>query len=347
MAVKKMQAVKFWRELRDSTELEQVLIKYQNKPGYAGKRTLQRYAQADRGFRDSIPLEQLASQIGLSTSQLSKIHPWWQEAFGPVSGVTSIDQDKHRDDLTKPLLDLRAINTMNVHDFDLATFWSRPGEQSWPLDQCRVWRKPDGGLEVRLKIEEETEWIYLRQHLVDDHLWSAVESCKTAIADDVIARMALLEAVIRRIETASDQGGLDWPVILKTGSGFLNDAAQGEDGKAVSLYFAFLLLDQALSRNLALAHGVYEDKDFMMVNEFHIDLGGNPVAFAHYDDQHKAAIKYFLKAQVDLVSLPESQRAAETYHAAGDATNVVKGHLDRLRLTVKFPPGSLCDGCRG
>ena len=86
--MKRAQAVRFWRELRETTEQKQALRKYHDKRGYAGEWTLQRYALADRGFRESKPLEQLASEIGWSTDHLSKIRPWWQEAFGTDEPAT-------------------------------------------------------------------------------------------------------------------------------------------------------------------------------------------------------------------------------------------------------------------
>ena len=96
MAVKKAQAVRIWREVRETTELNEVLKKYHNKPGYTGKRTLQRYALADRGFRDCKPLEQLAREIGWSTSYLKKIHAWWQQEFGNATATETDPEDAQR-----------------------------------------------------------------------------------------------------------------------------------------------------------------------------------------------------------------------------------------------------------
>ena len=36
----------------------------------------------------------------------------------------------------------------------------------------------------------------------------------------------------------------------------------------------------------------------------------------------------------------------ETYCSAKEATTVGKGHIDRHRLAVAFPPGSVFDGCK-
>ena len=76
--MKKAQAVKLWKDLNESTEMEDVLRKYERR-GYGGRRTLQRYAQADRGFRQGARVEDLSKQTGWSVNYLKKIQPWWED----------------------------------------------------------------------------------------------------------------------------------------------------------------------------------------------------------------------------------------------------------------------------
>ena len=62
--MKKAQAIRFWKELPNSTEIEAIINRYKNQPGYGSARTLQRYAQADKGFRVGLPLEELSKRTG-------------------------------------------------------------------------------------------------------------------------------------------------------------------------------------------------------------------------------------------------------------------------------------------
>ena len=253
--------------------------------------------------------------------------------------------DEHKKILITPLTDLLGIGPLDIHDLDLATFYSRPSEPSWPIAMARVWRELNGGLSVRLDAENKLVWTYLQQHLVDDQVWPAIEDWKIDIATDFLARMAFLGTVVRRIEDVPDSRGLGWPVILQTGSTFLQ-LSEEQGRAAVSLYYAFRLYDQALSRHLELNHGGFRKKDFMRVGKYQVDVGGNPVAWCLTPEHREEPIDYFLEAQKDLMSLPEIRAAGEAYRSAEETTTVVKGHVERLRLAVDFPPGSVCDACR-
>ncbi|HZA21118.1 MAG TPA: hypothetical protein VFA32_00665, partial [Dehalococcoidia bacterium] len=60
----KPQVVRFWKELQESTVIDAVINKYKNRSGYGSERSLQRYAQADRGFREKVPLADLSKSTG-------------------------------------------------------------------------------------------------------------------------------------------------------------------------------------------------------------------------------------------------------------------------------------------
>jgi hypothetical protein len=62
-----------------------VYSKFNNKPGYAGLRTLIRYTQLDDGLRQGLPLAELAKSTGRSESLLAKVSQWWNEEFGGKS----------------------------------------------------------------------------------------------------------------------------------------------------------------------------------------------------------------------------------------------------------------------
>jgi hypothetical protein len=74
--MKKQHAMKFWRELQDSTEIDEVIARYKNRSGYASERTLQRYAQASKGFREDVPMEELSKKTGWGIPYLQRMRMW-------------------------------------------------------------------------------------------------------------------------------------------------------------------------------------------------------------------------------------------------------------------------------
>ena len=251
---------------------------------------------------------------------------------------------RHWDDLMPILVELDQIEPFPFHDYDLATYYSRPDEPCWPIAKGHVCRKEHGDLVLRLDNEEKLSWSYLKEHLDGDPVWQVIEEWKKAMAEDMSARHSLLEIVIRRIEADAHSGGLGWPVIPETGPTFLTKAQT--QGLAVSLYYAFRLFDQVFSRCLGLPIGGYEKKDFMVGKKGVVDLGGNPVVYATGKSRLEKAIGFFLKSQEELTGVAEAQAAVKAYRRVESGTKALKGHIDRLRLAVAFPRGSLCNGCR-
>ena len=80
-----------------------------------------------------------------------------------------VDMEKHRDTIIKAVIPELDIDIFPPRDFDLATFWSRPNEPSWPISTGRM-KRQDGGFVVELAVEHKLEWTYLRQHLKDDSI---------------------------------------------------------------------------------------------------------------------------------------------------------------------------------
>lgn len=152
--------------------------------------------------------------------------------------------------------------------------------------------------------------------------------------------------MILRIQDNHAHDGLGWPVVKETGSAFLAKAQ--ELGKSVSLYYAFRLFDQVLSLSLDLGHGGYLERNFSdgFGTDEVTELGNDPVIYAADNSERSDAIKFFLNAQSELISLPATQASVDAYGLAERATTDVKSAVERLGLAVGFPPGSSCDGCR-
>ena len=64
---------------------------------------------------------------------------------------------EHRGILMAPLLNLKEIQPLSTQDYDLAVWFSRPDEPSWPVSKGRAWRQREGALEIRLHIEGQPE----------------------------------------------------------------------------------------------------------------------------------------------------------------------------------------------
>jgi len=79
--MKKAQVLKFWKKVNDSTYAQDVISELANKLGYAGKRTLQRFVQAQQGFRLGQTLEEISKKTGWSIAYVDKIKGWWTEEF--------------------------------------------------------------------------------------------------------------------------------------------------------------------------------------------------------------------------------------------------------------------------
>lgn len=77
----KSKAIKFWESLRDNTNTGDVIAMFENKKGYGGKRTLERWVRADQGFRQNLSSENIAKKAGWTAKYIEKIRAWWQSKF--------------------------------------------------------------------------------------------------------------------------------------------------------------------------------------------------------------------------------------------------------------------------
>jgi hypothetical protein len=241
--------------------------------------------------------------------------------------------------LLPTLLDLLGVGPFPFHDYDLAIWHSRADEPCWPIAKGRVCRDSNGQLTVSLDVEGRLEWSYLRQHLPNDAVWAAIRDWQEAMAADVSGRLALLQDVKDGIQRPAAAGGLGLPVCAEMGRG-------GTGQPAVSFYYAFRLFDQVLSHALRLRHAPYTSGAFTLDSPNTLHLGGYPVVSSPDPAQRQAAVDFLLINQSLWASLPSAQAAEEAFRRAEAATGAVKQHLERLRLALAFPSGSVCDSCR-
>jgi len=80
--VEKPQAIKFWKALNDSDNVGDIISKFENKKGYAGKRTLWRWAQLNDGLWQGLSLSEIAKNTGWTQEDVEQKLVWWQSEFG-------------------------------------------------------------------------------------------------------------------------------------------------------------------------------------------------------------------------------------------------------------------------
>ncbi len=335
--MKKAQVVKFWQALRENTSVKETISAFTNKKGYDSRATLDRFVRADTCFGQGLSSEAIAEKTGWSPKFVNKIRGWWEGEFSSQPAkplVSDNDIRRHRSDLVEVVIpELKGINVFPARDLDLAIFWSRPSEPSWPIGSGKLERQTRGRLGIRLFIEEKLEWAYLRQHMKDDPVWDAVDAWKQAMVMDLTARFGLLDKIV-----AETQSRIGLPV--------LDDLVDlGNDKDALGLYYAYTLYDQVFSRAVGITLSSKRREDFTFEPPNVTRLGGYMVVRSHDLSLRTLAISYLLDAQVSLVELTETQAARAAYEAVLSITDSVKNHSERIRLAVAFPEGSTCDGC--
>jgi hypothetical protein len=298
--MRKAQVLKFWKELRDSSQAGGVLKKFANKPGFDSRRNLERYAQAQKGFSKSESDQDIAKTTGWKSLQITKIRSWWLEAFPitnsgvpPPPGPPNLEIQVHREKLLKVLDVLANVEPLPLHDRDLATWWSRPEVSDWPVSKGRVWRERDGSLRVELNAESKREWRYLRQHLAGSQPWQAVEECKKALAADMAARLTLMDCIALSIQDAPDRGGLDLPI--EADLGFI-----AVTRSVVTIYYLFTIHDQVLSQALGLRHAPKRKEEFDYRDPGYpevVSLGGIPVIRSPDAKVRTGAVSFLVEAQ--------------------------------------------------
>jgi len=77
----KSQAQRFWKELSENTDIGTPIKKYANKLGWCSKRTLERYAQAHKGFSNGLSPDQVASNTGWRLPHVKQIYSWWTDLY--------------------------------------------------------------------------------------------------------------------------------------------------------------------------------------------------------------------------------------------------------------------------
>jgi excisionase family DNA binding protein len=286
-----------------------------------------------------IPEDELERYLKRTDIESDKDKGGWIAGFGGYVSQSSrdsgveFDMKKHRNDLLDPVIpELKGIDVFGALDSGLATWYARPHETSWPIARGKVERRNGGRLAIRLFVEEKLEWAYLRQHLQNDELWTAIDAWKRTMTRDIGLRLTLLGQIVRRIESGTG---------LK-----VSELGSAGKGSGIDIYYAYSIYDQVFCKVIGIRLGLIQKDQFAFDAPNTMRLGGQPVIRHQDANMRTKAVDFFLDAETSLVDLPEAGKAKNAYEDAQQKTEEVKRHADRIRLTVAFLQGSACDACR-
>ena len=119
--MKKTQAVKFWKAVNDSTNVERAISDFEYKNGYGGRRTLVRYVQAQNGFRQRLSTKIISKKTGWGGKYVDKLREWWEEkypsprkqSYSSVSSTKPNDKENVKD-MAAIIDELKALNVADT-----------------------------------------------------------------------------------------------------------------------------------------------------------------------------------------------------------------------------------------
>ena len=259
-------------------------------------------------------------------------HPAWLGHLNELAHTQ--DLRRHWDGLLVLLKDMEAI-AMYPARGDIPRWLYHPEEPGWLVEKGHVYREGNGNLSVRLSAENrEVEWQYLQQHLAEDSLWDAVDECKSAMAQDFVARRNLFHALLLRAKSG-------------TKLALLPEVSDYEAQEpSLHLYYVHALYNQVFSKALGNPISPRRREEFNCETREQVRLGGHLVIVGCNYDQQERSIRFFIRAQDKLVELAEAQAATEAYRQAEKQTRDLKLALRRVLLKPGPPHNSRCDACR-
>ena len=171
--IKRDQAFKFWDALDNNTSLKVVLSAFENKTGYGGRRTLQRYAQAHEGFKEDLTSDVVAKKTGWHLKYVEKLRSWWKQKY----------RKKVRDD-QKPGEEVSSRKREEARHRQKLT-WKSPPEQR-AAERGRMVRLIDAWLEELVTFSPV--------HLLKARLDTACEDALSSYYTDKDVEAAYVEA---------------------------------------------------------------------------------------------------------------------------------------------------------
>ena len=105
--MKRAQVVKFWKSLDEGTSRKEIIAAFENKRGYGGERTLDRYIRAYDGFRLGVTIDETAKKTGWKPQHVEKIKSWWLREFRVPVASPSKETERGDEELPDPTVKVR------------------------------------------------------------------------------------------------------------------------------------------------------------------------------------------------------------------------------------------------
>jgi len=224
----KRAAKKFWKDLEDTGDQQDVIRNYVGKQGYGSKRTLERWAQAFNVFQKGLSDDQLAGK-GWSADRVARNRSWFLEIYGtrgPSGNALPVDAE------VPPETSLKTAARTSV-GFEAHVDALAMGLRSWPVQEWLVVPEYQAALAEAYRVYGDlktattispwynSEWVrWGREHGPKIPIWKLADRFR----DRLVGYLQSAEDLTRRaVEKAKRRSGLMWerdaPGVLKA----LND----------------------------------------------------------------------------------------------------------------------------
>jgi hypothetical protein len=186
-------------------------------------------------------------------------------------------------------------------------------------------------IEIKCPIEDGVEWPCVLQHLKDSPLPGTFAQWRSAMEQDLRARIALFDAVCKQIKEH-----IDLPI-----SSDVNTA-----GMFLTSYYPTTLYKQIFCNVIGKPKGKRNVEDFRSQYVGIIVLGNVEIIHCNNNRQQAdSAIQFWVESQTKLIDLPESERAKKAYEAGQSKTREFNKEKQKVMTTARLPDGSKCERC--
>ena len=286
------------------------------------------------------------------TPSLQKVHPRYaqfsqlqhgESRLNPVQQHALLERIAgHFATLKRTVHDLLDLQVFPTDAREIRQWFAWPTETSWPVSLGQAYREGIGKVWVKLNIEEQEVWKPVRQHLEGRPVLAAVEKWRRATTKDIAARLSLLDALLRYVETNTSL-----PVWVSVNEG---------DSKAEGLHnhYIDLIYDQVFRTavNVGPALSAPVGGPLPLTREqFSLNGEGN---LCHYNAQlirggaaaeREQALALLLEAHTRLADIPQALAAGRAYQEADTQTSQVRALRSEF-LNSGLDLDSRCEECQ-
>lgn len=282
------------------------------------------------------------------------VQAFWQElrdrATGRPERLDPVQQQAllekigdHRAQLKRIIYeDLLDLQVFPPDAREIRVWFAWPTETSWPVSQGQAYREGGGKVWVKLNIEEQEVWKPVRQHLEGRPVLAAIEKWQWATAQDIAARLSLLDALLRYVEANTSL-----PVWVRVNEG---------DSKAEGLHNHYIdrIYDQvfrtAVNVGPALSAPVggplpLTREQFSLNGEGHLCHYNALLIRGGAAAEREQALALLLEAHTRLSDIPQALAAGRAYQEADTQTRQVRALRSEF-LDSGLDPDSRCEECQ-